>query len=735
MRKNFLKKELPIIIYIFFLLFAPPVIKNINILLICFIFSSIIILIKYRNQVKEILNYKNIKKILKLLIIYYLWYFFTIILNIIFTKQVYLYNYFINVYSILLIFPILFVCCLHIILYCNENKISLENIFKYIIISGLIQSGITLLSFVFPEVKSFLLEIMYNNTGEKLYISDYHTMRRFYGFANNMLDSFGYGTGLLAIFPLFYSIKNGKKWLITVPFLLIVPFLNSRTGLVVFFLGFIIWLIYLIKNKYLINYKKVLVAFSVIFVISIVIIYQLKPVTIQWIIDDFLSFFGNRKGTANTLFSHNFWKLPNFLNFIFGTGYNVAAFGKMNSILYFDSDVGYINEIWKTGIVGLTIILYFFIKLINKLLNNSDDALRFLIISIFVSTLVVNIKFYVFSYNPGMTILILISFVILLKKRSNNQELKENELISVIIPIYNVENELSRCLDSVINQTYVNLEIILVNDGSTDNSELICYKYLEEDNRIVYIKQKNHGLSYARNKGISVAKANYYVFIDSDDYVNVNFIKELYLTLTNNEADIAVCGFEKVYEENHDILKKQNGVICSYEGINKYYNVYNEFDMFTTVAWNKIYKKEIFKNIKYPISKIHEDEFVVLKLLENANRVSYSSCNYYYYYQRTNSITGSYKYNRTDILEALQNKMNFFKQKELNRLYSYALYDYYYQLYYQHKMLKLYCSNRTKKIFKIEKEINYYKKEFFLNIYINPLKKIKILLIKFKIIK
>lgn len=734
MNKNFFKKELPIIIYIFLLLFAPPIIKHLNILLICFVFSFLAILFKYRSEVKEILVYKNIKKILKLLVFYYLWYLFTIFFNFIFTRQLYVYNYFINTYSICLVFPILFICCLHIILYCNKNQIPLKKIIEYIIISGLIQSGISILSFLVPSVKSFLLEIMYNNTGEKLYVNSYHTIRRFYGFANNMLDSFGYGTGLLALIPLFYSFKNGKKWLISVPFLLIVPCLNSRTGLVIFFIGFFVWFIFLIKNNYLKNYKKNLILFFVTILVLLFIIYQIKPIVLQWIIDDFSSFFTDKKGTADTLLSQHFWKLPNFFNCIFGTGYNVAAFGGMRNVLGFDSDVGYINEIWKTGIIGLIIIMYFFINLVKILMNDLEKENKFLIISIFITTLVANIKFYVFSYNPGICILILISFVFLLKQRSEDQKLEKEELISVIVPIYNVENELDRCLDSIINQTYQNLEIILVNDGSTDNSKSICDEYLKKDNRIIYIEQKNQGLSAARNTGILKAKGDYYIFIDSDDYINLNFVLELYKTLITNKSDISVCGYKKVYEEKEDISRKENGVICSYSGNLKYYNVYNEFDIYTTVAWNKLYKKEIFKDLKYPISKIHEDEFVVLQVLENANKISYTSCKYYYYYQRANSITGNYKYNRVDILEALKNKMDFFEKKKFKRLYSYALYDYYYQLYNQVKLLKEYCPDKKKKISQIETKIMMYQKEFLLNIYINPLKKIKILLMKFKII-
>ena len=308
--KENLKIKIPLIIYIFLFLFAPPIIKDINLLLILFFFSFIMIITKYRKEIKNIINIKNLKVLCGLLAIYFIYYFIVIVVNFIFTGKLYLYNYVINLYSMLLVFPVVFVCSLHIILYSKKHKITFNDIIKYIIIAGMIQAFITLVALLFPSVKSFLINIMYNNTGEELYLNKYHTERRMFGFANNLLDSFGFGTGIIAALPLFYSINNSKKRLITIPFLLLVPLLNSRTGLIMFGLGFIVWLVYIIKTKSLKRYFNIFVLMGVLIIFSIVAISILSPKTITWIIDDVLSFFTDKKGTADVLFGKNFWKLP-----------------------------------------------------------------------------------------------------------------------------------------------------------------------------------------------------------------------------------------------------------------------------------------------------------------------------------------------------------------------------------------------------------------------------------------
>lgn len=725
------KKKMFLVIYLFILLFAPPLIKNVNTLLILSAFSFFTIIIKYGKKVKEIIKIDKIKKILMLLFIYFGWYALTIVINVIITGNFYLYNYIINFYSMVLVFPLSVICILHLYFYSEENNITIDDMLKYLIICGLVQSAISILSFLIPPLKTLLMKIMYYNTGDSLYINQYTIERRFFGFANNMLDSFGFGTGLLAALPLFYSIKNGKKWLITIPFLLILSLLNSRTGLIVFAIGFISWICYIMYTKKIRHYMKEMIYIVFGATILLIVIRNFYPATYNWIINDFLSFFTNKKGTADVLFGSDFWRLPNLINIVFGCGYNIAGFGNMKSILGFSSDVGYINEIWKTGIIGFLILGTLFLIILKTAFEQLRNDYKCLVIYFGIATLITNIKFYVFSYNPGIVIILLI-FLFSFKK-IHKQKYNE-ELVSIVVPIYNVEKYLHRCLNSILNQTYKNFEVIMVNDGSKDDSDSICKSFVAIDKRFKYIYQENQGLSAARNTGMNVSKGEYYVFVDSDDYLNIHFVEELYYALKSENADISVCEYKKVYDEQVNTNETMPAVINSYQGLSKFYNMYNEKSDITIIAWNKMYKKGIFEQLEYPVGKIHEDEFIIYDVLANAKKIAYTSCEYYYYYQRMDSITGTYKLKRLHVLEALKKRMETFQSQNLNRLYSLTLYNYYYQLLNQCILVKRNYPKEKKILKSLQKEIECFKKEFLLNIHIDLLKKIKVI-IKLLIIK
>lgn len=665
---NDIKSKIILVVYIFFLLFAPPIIKSINPLLILFVFSLITILTKYRNELFIFIKNKSFLKPLKLLILYFFWYFITIILNIIFTKKVYLYNYFINIYSMALVVLCLFICCLHIYFYSRKKNIQIDDIIKLTIYAGLIQSTITIISFLFPIVKEFLVNIMYKNTGDDLYLNKWATQRRFFGFANNMLDSFGYGTGIIAILPLFYSIKYGKKWILTVPLLLVVPFLNSRTGLVIFGLGLICWIFYLFKEKKIVNYLKLFGIVGIIVGIFIFVIYKFAPTTIDWIIRDFSSFFTDKKGTADQLLSNDFWRFPSLINLIFGAGYNVAVFGGMTSLIGFHSDVGYINELWKTGIVGFILLLIALLSIIYVIYNNVDKKNKYLIVFILFATLISHIKFYVFSYNPGIVIIILL-FIFSVEEKAKvkittNMEIQLKEKVSVVVPIYKVEQYLRKCVDSIINQTYKNLEIILVDDGSPDDCGKICEEYASKDTRIKVLHKINGGLSDARNFGLDVATGEYICFIDSDDFVNEYYVEKMLESALKNNSDICACNFEYIDESGKTWIRKEKeeNVYSSSEAIKDIFTLEQNTEV---MVWNKLYKRSLFvdNNIKYPVGRIHEDNFTTYKLYDKANRVSLINDKLYYYLQRGNSIMSTFNQKRFDILIAIEEIKEYFKDR------------------------------------------------------------------------
>lgn len=212
-----------------------------------------------------------------------------------------------------------------------------------------------------------------------------------------------------------------------------------------------------------------------------------------------------------------------------------------------------------------------------------------------------------------------------------------DELISVIIPIYKVEKYLDNCVKSVVEQTYKNLDIILVDDGSTDTCPEICDRWAEEDNRIRVIHKKNGGLSDARNSGINIAKGKYFVFVDSDDYISTDYIDEMYKKMTA-DVDIVCTGYARVTDSG-DILKKShviNGTFTRNEAMTELV----ENGVITTTAWGKIYRAELFSDLKFDYGKYHEDMYIMHKVLHRARKVSVIEKGVYYYRVNNQSITG-----------------------------------------------------------------------------------------------
>ncbi|MBX9185755.1 MULTISPECIES: glycosyltransferase [Clostridium] len=267
--------------------------------------------------------------------------------------------------------------------------------------------------------------------------------------------------------------------------------------------------------------------------------------------------------------------------------------------------------------------------------------------------------------------------------------------ISIIVPIYKVEKYLERCINSILNQNFSNFELILVDDGSPDDCGKICDEYKRIDNRIKVIHKKNEGLSAARNSGIEVAIGDYIAFVDADDFINRDMYRVLYENAIKSQADISICNFEYIYEqsqvnENSIVLVKPIESYDKNESLKKLYS--NEKIQFI-VAWNKIYKRELFLDIRYDYGKCHEDEFIIHKLLFKANRVVYTSTKLYYYLQRNESIMkSSFSVNRVDILEALENRMEFFRSEKMMDLeyktqnsYLNYFFNYYYKIKYKLK--------------------------------------------------
>lgn len=231
--------------------------------------------------------------------------------------------------------------------------------------------------------------------------------------------------------------------------------------------------------------------------------------------------------------------------------------------------------------------------------------------------------------------------------------------ISVIVPIYNVEKYLARCVDSIVNQTYKNLEIILVDDGSPDRCPQMCDDYAEKDSRIKVVHKKNGGLSDARNAGIAVATGEYISFIDSDDYVSDDFFECLLDAMNKENSDIAECSVVKLYEDNRFDEFSDDLSVKTYDTQDAMSALIAE-NPFHQHVWNKLYKTELVKNIPYAVGKLNEDEFWTYQVFGRANKVSKLNKTMYYYFQRNSSIMGvGYNIRRLDALEGKANRQKY----------------------------------------------------------------------------
>ena len=255
--------------------------------------------------------------------------------------------------------------------------------------------------------------------------------------------------------------------------------------------------------------------------------------------------------------------------------------------------------------------------------------------------------------------------------------IKMEELISVIVPVYNVEKYIKRCIDSIIQQEYRNLEIILVDDGSTDKSGIICDEYKKRDKRICVVHKENGGLSSARNIGIDLAKGNYIAFVDSDDYISVAMYSVLMKNIIEEKADISIINYQIVseWEEiGQKVIGKSKRKVMS--GREACKERYKKDGTVMVVAWNKLYKKELFQFVRYPIGKLHEDEFTTYKLLYSANIVVYQDKKLYAYVQRKSSIMGEFSRKRLDVLAAVRECREFWEKNKEKELYELSVEQY-----------------------------------------------------------
>lgn len=236
-------------------------------------------------------------------------------------------------------------------------------------------------------------------------------------------------------------------------------------------------------------------------------------------------------------------------------------------------------------------------------------------------------------------------------------------LISIIVPIFNVEKYIHRCINSIVDQTYRNLEIILVNDGSKDNCGVICDEYAEIDSRIKVIHKENGGLSDARNVAIDIVTGDYITFIDSDDFVEADYVEYLYKLIQKYSADVSICNINKTLEEKYKTDNIANDIQHVYkrqEAIEQM--LYQK--LFDVSACAKLYKTELFKTIRYPKGMYYEDLATTYLVFDNCTKIVYGSLQKYNYILRENSITTSqFSIKRMELIDIAEQMLSFISAK------------------------------------------------------------------------
>lgn len=238
--------------------------------------------------------------------------------------------------------------------------------------------------------------------------------------------------------------------------------------------------------------------------------------------------------------------------------------------------------------------------------------------------------------------------------------------VSVIVPIYKVEGYMNKCIDSILAQTLKDLEIILVDDGSPDSCGQRCDEYKEFDSRIKVIHKPNGGLSDARNAGLEIATGEYISFVDSDDYIHKDMLELLVNLCEKHNTLISGCDIAYVFDGVDKQISGSSGEITVMTSHDFFRKMLDLQGFLRTTVWNKLYKAELFKNVRFPVGKLYEDVGTMYKLIFQTDKIVYASIPCYYYLkQRTGAITsGKYSEKEYDRLEMNGNMVEYIKKNQ-----------------------------------------------------------------------
>lgn len=246
---------------------------------------------------------------------------------------------------------------------------------------------------------------------------------------------------------------------------------------------------------------------------------------------------------------------------------------------------------------------------------------------------------------------------------------KKEELISIVVPVYKVEKYLNKCIESILNQTYKNLEIILVDDGSPDRCGEICDEYAKKDDRVKVVHQENRGVSACRNLGIDISNGDFVGFIDSDDYIAENMYQQLYETIKKDGTDMAICDFLYVDEAEIPVTAMnekspiRSEVLSCWQMLKK---LVEPMHWYYILPWNKLYKKEILTKNRFPEGKRYEDEVIAHWIMGECDNVSCIKEKLYFYRQQKGSFMNrEYDAKNLEAVEAFFDRTEFFLERNM----------------------------------------------------------------------
>lgn len=293
-----------------------------------------------------------------------------------------------------------------------------------------------------------------------------------------------------------------------------------------------------------------------------------------------------------------------------------------------------------------------------------------------------------------------------------------NDIVSVVVPLYNVEPYMEKCLDSILGQTYYYLDIILVDDESSDGTAKICDQFAQKDQRIRVFHEQHGGLSAMRNKGIEVAIGKYICFIDGDDFIHSQMIEILKMNLETENADISVGTYDRYmdFNQNTDICDNNCNHKLIFDSKQALFNLYsNDKRVNSGIICDKLYKYSIFDNLRFPLGMCHEDDFLIHHLFKAAKKIVYTDFIVYYYLYRNGSIMSSYDLTKLDMIKAHKDRMEMIKEMKDDKLYEISYRRYLHIIRLNYCAIKRYLPQEKQKcreLKKLHQSSEYGKKRF-----------------------